>query len=115
MKVPVPLPLSTKAALPGRPVAVNAGMEGAVVFNAVREAKDDFGFNAATEEYGDLIAANQVGDREGGFDSDRNALSLFWKGGGQELEMAPKVRLARQFFVAAGSPSACRTPARKRV
>jgi phosphopantothenoylcysteine decarboxylase/phosphopantothenate--cysteine ligase len=44
----------------------------------------------------DLIAANQVGDREGGFDSDRNALSLFWKGGGQELEMAPKVRLARQ-------------------
>ncbi len=44
----------------------------------------------------DLIAANRVGGADGGFDSERNALSLFWQGGGRDLEMAPKVRLARE-------------------
>jgi chaperonin GroEL len=43
---------------PLRTIASNAGFEGAIVIGKVREAKDaNFGFNAATEEYTDMIAA----------------------------------------------------------
>jgi len=43
---------------PLRTIASNAGFEGAIVIGKVRESKDpNFGFNAATEEYGDMIAA----------------------------------------------------------
>jgi len=41
---------------PLRMIASNAGHEGAVVLGKVREAKEaNYGFNAATEEYGDMI------------------------------------------------------------
>jgi chaperonin GroEL len=40
---------------PLRQIAHNAGLDGSVVANRVREGKDDFGYNAATGEYGDLI------------------------------------------------------------
>ncbi len=41
---------------PLRMIAINAGHEGAVVLGKVRESKEaNFGFNAATEEYGDMI------------------------------------------------------------
>ena len=48
----------------------------------------------------DMIAANWVGQRAagGGFDSETNALSLFWEGGGQALPKAAKSRLARQLI-----------------
>ena len=43
---------------PLRMIASNAGHEGAVVIGKVRESKDpNYGFNAATEEYTDMIAA----------------------------------------------------------
>ncbi|EIC28830.1 phosphopantothenoylcysteine decarboxylase/phosphopantothenate--cysteine ligase [Methylomicrobium album BG8] len=42
----------------------------------------------------DMIAANWVGQAEGGFDSDRNALEVFWKGGREALAMTGKKRLA---------------------
>lgn len=38
-------------------IVQNAGIEGAVVVNKVKEGKDDYGFNAQTEEYQNLIAA----------------------------------------------------------
>jgi len=41
---------------PLRQIAENAGLEGSVVVNRVRESKDDFGHNAATGEYGNLMA-----------------------------------------------------------
>ena len=44
----------------------------------------------------DMIAANQVGIAGQGFDSDLNALLVFWRGGETELPLAPKSRLARQ-------------------
>jgi phosphopantothenoylcysteine decarboxylase/phosphopantothenate--cysteine ligase len=44
----------------------------------------------------DLVAANWVGAPGQGFDSDDNALELFWEGGQQSLPQAPKTRLARQ-------------------
>jgi len=43
---------------PLRMIASNAGFEGAVVIGKVKESKEtNFGFNAATEEYTDMIAA----------------------------------------------------------
>ncbi len=42
---------------PLRQIAENAGVDGAVVAGKVRESKDtSFGFNAQTEEYGDMFA-----------------------------------------------------------
>jgi chaperonin GroEL len=42
---------------PIRQIVDNAGIEGSVVVNKVKEGKDDFGFNAQTEEYQNLIKA----------------------------------------------------------
>ena len=36
-------------------IAQNAGLEGSIVVNKVREGKDDFGYNAATDHYGNLL------------------------------------------------------------
>ena len=36
-------------------IAYNAGLEGAVIINKVKESKDGIGFNAATEEYVDMV------------------------------------------------------------
>ncbi len=41
---------------PLRQIAANAGAESSVVLNKVRSGKGNFGFNAATEEFGDLVA-----------------------------------------------------------
>ncbi len=40
---------------PLRQIVSNAGKEGSVVLNRVREGEADFGYNAATDEYGDMI------------------------------------------------------------
>jgi len=41
---------------PLRQIAYNAGFEGAVVIGKVRDSKDEnFGFNAETDEYGDMV------------------------------------------------------------
>ena len=45
---------------PCRRIAMNAGVEGAVVLDKVRNGKGAFGFNAATEEYEDLIKAGII-------------------------------------------------------
>jgi chaperonin GroEL len=42
---------------PLRQIAQNAGLDGSVVMEKVREGKGDFGFNAATETYEDLVKA----------------------------------------------------------
>ena len=45
---------------PIRWIAQNAGVDGAVVLDKVRNGKGAFGFNAATEEYEDLVKAGIV-------------------------------------------------------
>ncbi len=45
---------------PVRQIAENAGFEGSVVVNAVKEAKKGTGFNAATETYEDMMSAGIV-------------------------------------------------------
>jgi chaperonin GroEL len=40
---------------PLRQIVQNAGMEGAIVVNKVKEGKGDFGYNAASDQYGNLM------------------------------------------------------------
>jgi chaperonin GroEL len=45
---------------PLRQIVANAGLEGSIVVNKVKEGKDDFGYNAATDQYGNLIAMGVI-------------------------------------------------------
>jgi chaperonin GroEL len=45
---------------PLRQIAANAGLEASVVLNTVREGKEDFGFNAATEKFENLFKAGVI-------------------------------------------------------
>ena len=46
----------------------------------------------------DMIAANWVGQDEGGFDSAMNALQVYWQNGQKILAMTDKTRLANQLL-----------------
>ena len=45
---------------PLRQIVENAGLEGSVIVQKVKEGKDDFGFNANTEEYENLFQAGVI-------------------------------------------------------
>jgi chaperonin GroEL len=45
---------------PLRQIVANAGLEGSIVVQKVRDGKADFGFNARTEEYENLLAAGVI-------------------------------------------------------
>ena len=45
---------------PLRTIAENAGVEGSVIIQKVKEGKDDFGYNARTDRYENLIAAGVI-------------------------------------------------------
>lgn len=45
---------------PLRQIIANAGGEGAVIVQKIREGKDDFGYNARTEKFENLIAAGVI-------------------------------------------------------
>jgi chaperonin GroEL len=45
---------------PLRQIVENAGLEGSVVVQKVKEGKDDFGFNARTEQYENLLASGVI-------------------------------------------------------
>jgi chaperonin GroEL len=61
---------------PLRQIANNAGVEGSVVVNQVREGKDNFGFNAATGEYGDMVKFGVVDPAKVTKSALRNAASV---------------------------------------
>ena len=46
----------------------------------------------------DMIAANWVGQTQGGFDSDQNALEVFWENGRKSLPLMAKSELAKQLI-----------------
>ena len=52
--------LKRALAEPLRQLAINAGLDGSVVLNKVLEGQDDFGFNAVTEQYENLMAAGVI-------------------------------------------------------
>ncbi len=45
---------------PLRQIAANAGVEGSVIINKIREGKGDFGYNARTEEYVNMYEAGVI-------------------------------------------------------
>lgn len=66
-----------------------------VGFAAETDALRDNALQKLADKGLDLVAANEVGGATG-FDSEDNALQLFWDGGGAELPRAHKERLARE-------------------
>lgn len=83
---PTPDILAEVAALPQRPFTVG--------FAAETERMAEYAEDKRRRKNLDLIAANRVDDRGMGFDSDDNALTVFWEGGSQALPRQPKTRLA---------------------
>jgi chaperonin GroEL len=45
---------------PLRQIVANAGLEGSIVVNKVKEGKGDFGYNAATDQYGELLSQGVI-------------------------------------------------------
>ncbi len=61
---------------PLKQIANNAGVEGSVVVNRVREEKGNFGFNAATGEYGDMVSFGVIDPAKVTKSALRNAASV---------------------------------------
>ena len=45
---------------PARYIAENAGVEGSIVVQKIKEGKGDFGYNAANDNYEDLVKAGVI-------------------------------------------------------
>ena len=45
---------------PVRQIVENAGLEGSVVVQKIKEGKDDFGYNASTDKYENLLKAGVI-------------------------------------------------------
>ena len=45
-----------------------------------------------------MIAASWVGQEQGGFDSEQNALHVFWANGDKSFPMTDKTQLAKQLM-----------------
>ncbi|MEQ1621748.1 MAG: bifunctional phosphopantothenoylcysteine decarboxylase/phosphopantothenate--cysteine ligase CoaBC [Methylococcales bacterium] len=70
-----------------------------VGFAAETENLEGYALGKLNAKNLDMIAANWVGQSsQGGFDSDQNALQLFWKGGQKTLPMVDKHYLAKQLI-----------------
>jgi len=69
-----------------------------VGFAAETKDLETYATNKLTQKKLDMIAANWVGRENSGFDSDQNALEVFWKGGQKSLKMADKNRIATQLI-----------------
>lgn len=82
--------LAEVAALPKRPFVVGFAAETTQV---ERHARDKL-----LRKKLDLIAANRVGEEGCGFDAQRNALSVYWPDGGQEIPEAGKPEVARRLL-----------------
>ncbi len=82
--------LASVAALPAAPFTVG--------FAAETESLIEHAQAKRAAKAVDMIAANWVGHADSGFDSDTNALQLFWQDGGAELPLTGKERLARELI-----------------
>ena len=61
---------------PLRQIAHNAGFEGSIIVEKVRQGKDGFGFNAATGEYEDLLKAGVIDPKKVTRTALQNAASV---------------------------------------
>jgi phosphopantothenoylcysteine decarboxylase/phosphopantothenate--cysteine ligase len=82
--------LAAVAALERRPFTVG--------FAAETQHLEQYARAKLEEKKLDMIAANWVGQVTGGFDSEQNALAVFWATGEQTLAMAHKSQLAEQLI-----------------
>ena len=83
--------LATVAKLDKRPFTVG--------FAAETDNLENYAQHKLHEKNLDMIAANWVGREQGGFDSDENALQVFWQTGQKTLAMMDKTQLAEQFIL----------------
>lgn len=79
------------ASLPNKPFVVG--------FAAETDELENYAIGKLHSKKMDMIAANWVGQAEGGFDSDRNALQVYWPGGCRHLAMTDKHSLAEQLLI----------------
>jgi len=82
--------LAAVSALGQRPFTVG--------FAAETENLEQYALAKLKQKNLDMIAANWVGRDAGGFDSDQNALQVFWPTGHKTLAMADKTLLAEQLL-----------------
>jgi phosphopantothenoylcysteine decarboxylase/phosphopantothenate--cysteine ligase len=82
--------LAAVAALPVPPFTVGFAAE-------TNDMRDNAQKKLAAKSL-DMIAGNDVARTDIGFNSDANSLSVFWRGGGVDLEKAPKVEIARRLL-----------------
>jgi len=80
--------LATVACAPAAPFCVG--------FAAETDNLEEYAKGKLSNKSLDMIAANWVGQEGSGFNSDTNALSVYWEDGGQQLETKPKPALARE-------------------
>ncbi len=82
--------LANVAALNDRPFTVG--------FAAETHDLENYARDKLSRKNVDMIAANWVGQEQGGFDSDQNALHVFWADGDKALPMTDKSQLAEQLM-----------------
>jgi len=82
--------IATVAGLPNKPFVVG--------FAAETHDLENYANQKLQYKNLDMVAANWVGQSEGGFDSSRNALEVYWQGGHMHLAMTEKSLLARQLL-----------------
>lgn len=80
--------LSSVAALPTPPFTVG--------FAAETHDVEHYARDKLNRKKLDMIVANDVSDKRIGFNSDANAVSVFWEGGEQQFPMIAKRQLAEQ-------------------
>jgi phosphopantothenoylcysteine decarboxylase/phosphopantothenate--cysteine ligase len=83
--------LATVASLDKRPFTVG--------FAAETDNLESYAQQKLHDKNLDMIAANLVGRVQGGFDSEQNALQVFWHTGQTSLAMMDKTQLAEQFIL----------------
>ena len=69
-----------------------------VGFAAETENLETYALNKLHNKNLDMIAANWVGQAQGGFDSEHNALDVFWRNGRATLPMTGKQELANHLI-----------------
>lgn len=82
--------LARVAARPSPPFCVG--------FAAETEQLEEYARGKLVNKKLQMIAANLVGDADGGFESDQNHLHLYWPGGERQLPRSSKAEQARQLI-----------------
>ncbi|HEY5972983.1 MAG TPA: bifunctional phosphopantothenoylcysteine decarboxylase/phosphopantothenate--cysteine ligase CoaBC [Pseudoxanthomonas sp.] len=74
------------------------GLKLVVGFAAETENLAEYARKKLVAKHLDLIVANRVGVADGGFESDRNAMTAFWQEGERVFASAPKTQLADELI-----------------